>query len=315
MNHVVYACNDNYIEQTLISMASLLRHNREPYKIWIISDRIREQNRALLKASAAPYGAECEFLELEQVLEGVPLAGSSRHPHTVYAKLFLENRIDAERVLYLDSDTVVTGSLKELWNRSMDQELAAGVQMPYSPRLKARMGIRAGDPYLCDGVVLLHLKKWREQQVGEQCRAYIREQNGQPLMLSEQTLNYVCQGKLGILEPKYNLMSSMIAYSAGQICCLFGADAASYYSEQQLEEARKHPVLIHYLNELYNRPWLEPCDHPYREIYRQERRELLGERPYPRREQSRNTRITRLLRRALPFPVFAALYHWKHKDI
>ena len=312
MKHVVYSCNDYYIEQTLISMVSLLKYNIGPFQIWVVSDHISEENEALLKEKAALYQAECCFLDADEVLEGITLSGKTRHPRTIYAKLFLEYMIPAERALYLDSDTVIGKGLDALWDRDMEDELVAGVQMPYSPSLKEKLGIDADAPYLCDGVVLIHLELWRKMHIGERCRAYIRQKNGAPQMLSEETLNVVCQGKVGVLEPKYNLMASMIIYTAKQICQLFRADA--YYEESELAEAKHAPVVVHYLNELFNRPWLESCDHPYKELYRNERRELFGEKPYIQQELSKHTQRTRKMQKILPFWMFAAIYHLKHKE-
>lgn len=313
MRNVVYACDDKYIEQTMVSMVSLFKHNSYPIKIWIVSDNISANNEKLIWEQVSAYGGKLEFLDIEEVLKGIPIETGSRHPRTVYAKLFLDDFIDAERVLYLDSDTVINGDLTPLWERNIEQELVAGVQMPYSSKLKAQMHIDANAPYLCDGIVILNLSLWRERQIGTQCQAYIAACNGMPQMLSEETLNYVCQGYVGVLEPKYNLMPFMMMYSRAQICKLF--NVPSYYAEESLEVAKKYPVIIHFINELFNRPWLEPGDHPYKDLYRLERQCIFGDLPYERRRLNPNTRLTRLLKAILPFQVFAILYHMKHKDI
>jgi len=313
LKDIVYACNDDYVEQTIISMVSLLKHNAYPIKFWIISDGISEENRRLILEKTTGFEMPVEFVEIDSVLGGVSISDGDRHPLTVYAKLFLENVISSDKVLYLDSDTVIDGDLSDLWERDMTDELVAGVQMPYSVKQKARMNISSGSPYLCDGVVLLNLRYWRERKIGDRCKEYIVKEQGNPPMLSEGTLNYVCQNYIGVLPPDYNLMPSMIWYTGKQIRQLFKTDV--YYQEDELQVARKRPVVVHYMNELYNRPWLVPCDHPYKQLYCGERQALFGTLPFREQPLNRHTRMTRGLNATLPFVVFAGLYHIKHKDI
>lgn len=310
---IVYACDNNYIEQTTISMVTLLKTNPNPVKFWIVHDGITVENQRLMLTKTEGYQREIEFLDIDHVLKDILINKTGRHPKTVYAKLFIGTLIDSDRVLYLDSDTVVTGSLEELWNKTMQEILIAGVQMPYSAKMKASMGIKAENPYLCDGIVMLNLQLWRAMNISEQCKAYILKHEGKPPMLSEGTLNYVCQDYAEVLNPAYNLMPSMILYSEKQIKKLFKVE--NYYSEYKLENARKNPIIIHYINELFNRPWMDPCDHPYKQFYRNEREKLFGKQPYELRNLTRRTRTTRLLKNVLPFPLYAGLYHLKHRGI
>lgn len=254
------------------------------------------------------------MIELEAILPNLKWSDLDRHPKTVYGKLFMQDCISEKRVLYLDSDVVVNGSLESLFFRPMDQEYVAGVLMPYSGKLKKKVGAYENEPYICDGVVLFNLELWRQEQMAEQCALYIKECGGIPPMLSEGTLNHVCRGMLGVLEPKYNLMPSMIEYSLKQIRQLFRADY--YYQDLgEMREANEHPVIIHFMNELYNRPWFEPCDHPWKEKYYNLHERLFKGESFQKRNVTFNTRLTRILRCVLPFSVFLRLYYLKHRDI
>lgn len=311
VKNVVYACNDSYVEQTLISIISLLKHNDYFIKIWIVSDGISETNKKLIASQIFGYNAELNFFDIEEILKDVHIVSGFRHPKTIYVKLFLEEKIDADKLLYLDSDTVINGDLSPLWQRDMKKELVAGVQMPYSPSIKAKMKIKTNSPYLCDGVVMLNLNLWREHQIGTQCRQYISACNGIPQMQSEGTLNYVCQDYIGVLEPKYNVMPQMLFYKESQIDKLFRAEY--YYLEEELREARNQPVIVHFVKELYNRPWCEPCNHPLKLLYRNERRKLFGEKQYVKEDISFHTKLTKVLYYILPFKIYAELYHLKQE--
>lgn len=312
MISVVYACNDAYVRQTVVSMVSVIKYNPNA-KIYLVADQISTENREMIAEALGRFDQSAEIIELDTVLPDIEFDEADRHPKTVYAKLFLGKVIPEDKLLYLDSDVVVTDTLEPLFARIMDGKAAGGVLMPYSGKLKERTKCEAGKPYICDGVVLLNLEWWRNSGKEAECVAYIREYNGKPPMLSEGTLNHICQNEMEILEPKYNVMPSMLMYNLKQIRTLFRADC--YYERQEeMDEAREKPVMIHFMNELYNRPWFEPCDHPMKNEYYDLYQELFVSVDYIYQGVSKRTKLTRILQRTLPFPVFAWLYHLKHRE-
>lgn len=309
---VVYACDDVYIRQTIISMVSVIKHNPNA-KLYLVSAGLSRANQNLMTSTLERYGSSIHLIDIEEVLPEIKLDESDRHPKTVYAKLFFENKIAENRVLYLDSDVVVEGSLEPLFRRDMQQEVVAGVLMPYSKKVKERTNAAAGQPYICDGVVLFNLELWRSTGKSAACFRYIEQYHGKPPMLSEGTLNHVCQRMIGILEPTYNLMPSMLMYRLNEMRQLFKADYY-YQDEAMMEEARKKPVMIHFMNELYNRPWFEPCNHPFRDCYRKKEQQIFGKNEIIQKPLARHTKFTICLRQCLPFAFFAKLYHIKNKE-
>lgn len=305
---IAYACNDNYACQTVVSMVSLFENNRaQDMILYLIEDHMSRKNIALAKQAAAAYGKELRIVPLGQLLEG-DLKSDGRHPATVYAKLFLHRICAAERILYLDSDTVVVGPLQPLWEMDFAEDLIAGVQMPYSAELKKRLGLGVHDSYVCDGVLYIHLKKWREQHMEQRCMEWIHSQNGKPLMCSEGVVNAVAKKKVRLLPPQYNLMSSMLLWNSGQIRRLYLV--ADYYTEQELEQARERPVVIHYLEELYIRPWFANSDHPLKNVYVYywKRAGFSAGRRTADGKLALRTKAVRFLNASLPFDLFLRIY-------
>ena len=66
------------------------------------------------------------------------------------------------------------------------------------------------------------------------------------------------------------------------------------------------------MNELYNRPWYQKSDHPYKEAYREIEDSLQEQYERPDIGLARSTKITVWMRRHLPFRVFAFIYHMKN---
>lgn len=266
--YVSYACNEAYKIQTMVSMISLCRNfGEDELTILLIEDRMAESSLRDMRMLAKACKRRLIIFSLRKLLGGLYLEGGSRHPRTVYAKLFLADVCQAEKILYLDSDTVVLAPLVPLMHMKMENIYAAGVKMPYAAKKKASVGLTLKEPYLCDGILLINLEKWRKDHITEKCVSYIRQCGGHPPMLSEGTVNHVLHGFVKVLPPEYNLMSGMLMWSADQLSSLYGVE--DYYSERELAHARAHPVIIHYLDELYIRPWYQNSDHPYRKYYRE----------------------------------------------
>ena len=306
MTEVVYACNEGYIRQTILSVVSLLKYHPS-VKINLIADHISEEKMSFFLRKVSAYTEVINIIPLGRVLGKLDLPKQDRHPQTIYAKLFLDEVLQCDKALYLDSDVIVSGSLDELLKRDMTGELAAGVIMPYPDSVKERLGLAPNDCYICDGMVLLNLEQWRTRKISRQCRRYIANCRGTPCMQSEGVLNYVCRGKIGVLAPAYNLMPSMIFFTRDQIIRM--QHPAWYYSKKQLLDAKHAPKMIHFMAELYNRPWLEPCDHPYATCYRELDRQVFGNRhTYQRANVSFRTRVNKWLYRALPFKYYILIY-------
>lgn len=263
--HVMYACNEAYVPQLGASMLSLLENNQNLGHLHLhcVEDRFRPKTKGWIRRIAKRYGKQVTFYPLGAVIDGLVLRGGDRHPAAIYSKLCMDF-LDIDRLLYLDCDTVVNGSLQYLENLELGHWLAAGVAMPYSSAQKKAAGLRRTDAYICDGVVLFHMRLWKKEQKSRQAAAYIRQWDGRPPMLSEGVLNYICRGRIRRLPPEYNLMPSMIAFR-GKIAQVYGV--SDYYTPQALLHAREHPRIIHYLEELYGRPWYKDSDHPYRRLY------------------------------------------------
>lgn len=312
MINVVYACNGAYVRQTIVSIASLLKYNKE-VQLYLIIDGITSGVKDKIRCALEPWNPNLQFWDIEQVLPELYIDQSNRHPRTIYAKLFLDKFFEGDYILYLDSDVIVHDCLDELFNRNMENEYAAGVMMPYSLRTKEEIRAYAGQPYICDGVVLFNMEAWRREKLSVLCERYICENHGMPPMLSEGTLNHVCRERIGILDPRYNLMPSMLMYNLQQIRQLFRTDY--YYEEESMMlSARRNPVIIHFMNELYNRPWFESCEHPLKEYYLEAEREVYGCNELKTDSLSSHTKRTVLLRKYLPFEMFATLYHIKNKE-
>lgn len=265
--NVMYSCNENYIIQAGVSIISLCENNKEFEKINIhfVEDNLSDESKQQLEDLVISYRNNISFYKFHDVCKSININSEGRHPKTIYAKLFMGFLKDVDKIIYLDCDCCIDKSLYDLWKLDMGENIIAGVAMPFTKENKKTIGISEDAHYICDGVVLLDLVKWRENNMEKKSLELLNKYNGNPPMLSEGIINYICQNKILLLEPKYNLMPFMILLDRKKIIKLFQTDI--YYTQEELTEAKNNASIIHYINELYTRPWNKNCDHPLKDIY------------------------------------------------
>lgn len=312
--NIMYSCNNGYVMQTIVSMVSLFENNQNTsIVIYLIEDQIEHKNIQDIIRIVEQYGNKIIVLPIEELIPKDLIGTNYRHPHTIYAKLFLQNIEGINRLLYLDSDTIIYSSLEELYNIELEEEeVVAGVSMPYSRRLKEKMGI-IGYPFICDGIVMIDVDKWKKNRYQERCVDYINEHAGNPPMLSEGTINYICKGHIKIVSPKYNLMPHILFFKAQEIEKVFKAD--NYYTAKEIEYAKKNPVIIHFLEELYERPWNKGCWHPKKSEFKRYYEMIYDEKLKKGKTSLPITvMITKTAYKLLPFNLFLWLYHRVNHD-
>lgn len=265
--NVAYACDDFYIKYTGISMISLFENNIniEEICVYFIDMGVQDENINKIKDIVEKYNREIVIISWEKWKKDLKVRSLGRHIESVYAKIFFGRIPEIDKIIYMDSDTIIVDELETMWNTDLEDNWIAGVETISSIERNRKIGIKKEDVYINDGIVLMDLKKWRQNDVEKKCQMFIEKWNGNPPVLSEGTISAVCCGHIKKLHPKYNLMSGLCYYSHSEIVRFTSRE---YYTESVLNEAKNNPCIIHYLTAFYLRPWQKKCTHPLREYYR-----------------------------------------------
>jgi len=86
-----------------------------------------------------------------------------------------------ERAIYLDGDLLLLDAIDILWNTDLRGGIIAAVQDAVIPRVSSPMGLRRfrelgcrpEEPYFNAGVLVVDLKAWRSQEVGQRAIEYL----------------------------------------------------------------------------------------------------------------------------------------------
>lgn len=266
--NVMYSTDENYAQHAIASIISLLEKNKkfDDIYIYIVENEIYEETKKYIEKIVEEFGRKVIFINIKDICKN--LKTKDDFPVSAYARLFISNidNIDnIEKILYLDCDTIVNESLEDLWNINIDNYLVAGVQDNPAMYMSTIIGMTEDDRYLNSGVLLINLKKWKQENIEKHFMTFIDMYKGCVPHHDQGVINGVCKNKILVISPKYNVMPEMIYLGKDKIMKLYNIN--NYYEDKEIVEAKEKPVIIHYISKFYNRPWNKSCTHPYKELY------------------------------------------------
>ncbi|MEK3697507.1 glycosyltransferase family 8 protein [Paenibacillus sp. FSL R10-2199] len=266
--NVAYACGEEYVRHAGVSMISLLANNKsfDDIFIYLIENNITEESKFELQNIVKKYNRNIVFVSCTELCDSLKADDQNgRYSIATYSKLFYGKFEEIDKIIYLDCDTSVSASLEELWKIDLNSYSVAGVWDDAAPRLKSSVNIHGNEKYINTGFLLMNLNNWRKNNYQEKCISFINTYNGNVPFLDQGVINSICKGDILILSPKFNLMSYLVMHKAEEIEALCEVDAM--YTQKEIDEAIKQPVIIHWVTGFYNRPWCINCTHPLKEKY------------------------------------------------
>lgn len=267
---VMYTCDNNYVWLMGISTISLFENNKEieDLKVYLLGENISEENKSELKKIGEAYGREVEVIDVPK-LNIPPSLVSARWPLSAFTRLFSGVILpaDVERILYLDCDTIISGDISELENVEFNGNIAMGVKDCISGTYKQNVGLDSNSPYINAGVILFDMDALRKVNINVEIESYMKKYEKLINYADQDILNGMFKGKIGELNPKYDVMTIDAVHTYEEIQML--RRPTNFYSKEQLEQAVSNPAIIHYTtNMLIVRPWFNNTDHPFATEFR-----------------------------------------------
>jgi lipopolysaccharide biosynthesis glycosyltransferase len=266
--NVFYFTSDLFASVAATSIVSLLENNKTANEItfYIIDDGITGENKEKLTTMIASYGRTVRYIVAPDPSELFDFPFKSRYQmgHS-YVRMAIGTLLPetVDRVIALDSDTLITGDITELWNLDMGENILAGVADCMNLKAYRRQFGLSGEEFYCNaGVFLIDLKKWREQKVEEKIKNVIKKKNGNVFFFEQTLMNYSCKGKIYKLHPKYNCYTLFFAFDYKNL--IRWRKPTIFYTEKEVAEAKEKSTIIHFTRNFYmlSRPWVKGCDHP-----------------------------------------------------
>lgn len=247
---IVFTIDDSFAQHCCTTMVSVLENN-SAYNIdfYILTDYFSDENRRMFQSALEKYGSgnSVEFKLVDHaIFEGFKLNIKYITFHTYYRFLIADLFPELTRVLYLDADLIVDGSITELWETPLEGYLCAGVSDLWVERTKYKymIGLQESDIYINAGVILMNVEAMRKEHTTTLLMDVAKEPCDEFQYQDQDIINWALRGKIKGVSKIFNYTTDDVYYTKAE-----------------------KPVIIHYTGRI--KPWNinEKCRNPLRTLY------------------------------------------------
>lgn len=259
------ACNidHRFIKYCVVMLVSLFENNKdEKFGIHIVADDLQDKDKQLMQESLQKYGHQLHFYDVSpDLLKGYPISSDSHITLSTYYRLFLPNILSKEihKIIYLDCDLVVRGSIRNLWDIDISQYAIGCVEdmlssgMPQQDRPADRLHYNPTDSYFNAGVLVVNLDYWREHNIVHQCMEYIEKYPERLQFYDQDVLNAVLHNQKLFIPFIWNMQEGFYRRRR----------RINKNTWAELDQAMMNPTILHYTGK--KKPWISDCRHPLKE--------------------------------------------------
>ena len=198
---VVFAGDYAYIRQIETAMKSICRHNSH-LKIYLLNQDIPQEWFSQIRIYLQEMGGDlidCKLIGLQYKMNW-----SNKLPHInhmTFARYFIPDFVTEDKVLYLDSDLIVTDDLTDLFELDLGENYLAAARSCFG----AGLGFNAG-------LLLIDNKKWKSENIRQQLIELTEKEHENVKEGDQSILNMLFKDQYSLLEDKYNFQ---IGFDAG----------------------------------------------------------------------------------------------------
>ena len=266
--NIVYTLNDKFVPQVGAGIVSLCENNldSEYINFYLVSSGISKINKSRLEKLVKSYNRFVDIIELGEIEQYFDFeVDTNGWNPIVLARLLLDkilpNNID--RIIYLDGDTIVRGSIKELWNFDLKGKTLGMSIEPTIDKKRIEILNLGFYPYFNAGVILIDLKRFKKIKAGQKIIEYYRKYDGKLFANDQDAINGSMKDEIQVISPKYNFYNIFTQYPYWFLKRIM--KPKKYIDKRTFILAKKNPAIIHYLGE--ERPWRKWNTHKYKNDY------------------------------------------------
>ena len=236
---VIFATNNYYSMPLYVAITSILK-NANPndfYVIYVLCDKSKLSllNKNLLTSRSDYENCYIDLIDTSNIdFDKFPRPDTCKYitKETYYRYIIPNTFKNYDKCIYLDCDITVNSSLKELFDTNIEDNYFAGVEDILEEKNNVRLGL---NKYCNAGVMLLNLKKMREDNIEEKLFDYTMKNQEKLICQDQDVMNVVMQDGIQNLPLSWN------------------AQIRDWDKSTKFTEIKDNANIIHYIGPV--KPW------------------------------------------------------------
>ena len=244
--NLLVTLNEAYLPYLNTLLISIIRNNPScQFTVYLLHTSVSQTAVVQTKKILGEHGNLVMIEATDHGLDNAPT--TEQFPREMYYRIFASKYLpgDVDRVLYLDPDIIVNGSLAELYNIPLDGYYFAAAS--HNGKVMRfingkRLDLKKECPYINSGVLLMNLDLLRKEQKYEDVFAYIEKKKSKLLLPDQDVISGLYGERILKLDTYiYNMTDRLYRYDR-----ILG-------KRRSFEWFKDNSVIFHYCGK--NKPW------------------------------------------------------------
>lgn len=249
---ICFTINSSYIGQCMVTIYSIVKNTKSNFIFHILQNdfSISDKDKISKFAIKLGIGIMIHFVD-DSMFKGL-IKMSYDNGYTAYYRLLIPfMKFESKKVLYMDSDIIVKGDIKDIFELETNHFIMAALDSNVM-RKKEHVQVINGTckEYFNSGVILFNFDYTNEIEPINEIKKYITKSSKNIIYHDQDILNHLYCNKFSKLPKKYNSMQ--VIKSIGD---LFG-------------KGNKNDIVLHYVNwKPWNNNYIGKNYKSYRKVY------------------------------------------------
>ncbi len=264
---VCLSTDENYVLYTGVAVQSIIDNASERYNydIIILAKGVPPAERSkLLQLIAGRDNFSIRFVDIQKYISKV-MSGlfftAAHFSEAVYYRIFISKILTGyDKVLYIDSDLVVTEDIANLYHEDIKGEALGAVidteiirmyhnDVNITAYVDKTLGLKTPACYFNSGVLIMSLEKIRTYDLEERFIA-VMSRIKSPYMVDQDILNVIFEGDVHFLDGAWNYEYHLPIWSPDY------ADQLPFETLAVYQKSRENAKIVHFAGS--KKPWRYP---------------------------------------------------------
>jgi len=248
--NILVSVNRAYLKYLSVLIYSITENNpKQKINIYIANQDLVKKDYLKLKKIKFPNQPHFIDIKISSAdIKGLPVT-EKRYPIEIYFRFIALKYLplSLDRILYLDTDTIVINSLSSLYDMDFEDNLfiaCTHIKQITHKFNEVRLNMHKDNAYINSGIMLMNLQKIHKLNISSEIFNYALK-NKKRLMLPDQDIISTLYGD------QIKLVDSLV-FNLGERT-LKNYNISNFPNKKDLNWVRKNTIIIHYFGR--NKPW------------------------------------------------------------